>query len=65
VEIQGILRRHGLITFENQVGPLFKRFDKDRDGMFGAHDFRQEIEPVEVTQSSSAYDLRRFNFLKR
>jgi hypothetical protein len=47
------------------VGPLFKRFDKDRDGMFGAQDFRQEIEPVEVAQSSSAYDLRRFNFLKR
>jgi hypothetical protein len=33
--------------------------------MFGAQDFRQEIEPVEVTQSSSAYDLRRFNFLKK
>jgi hypothetical protein len=65
VEIQGILRRHGLVTFEKQVGPLFKRFDKDRDGMFGAQDFRQEIEPVEVTQSSSAYDLRRFNFLKK
>ncbi len=64
-EIQSILRRHGLITFEKQVGPLFSRFDKDKDGMFGVQDFKSELEPIEFTQSSSAYDLRRFNFMRK
>jgi Ca2+-binding EF-hand superfamily protein len=50
-EVQGILKRHGLITFPRQVGPFFNRFDKDKDGMVGFQDFKLEIEPIEAPSS--------------
>lgn len=46
-EVQGILKRHGLISFPSEVSPLFTRFDKDKDGLVAFNDFKLGIEPVE------------------
>ena len=46
-EVRGIFKRHGMISFANEVTPLFTRFDKDRDGLVGLQDFKIGIEPME------------------
>jgi hypothetical protein len=63
-EIQGILKRHGMFTFDRHVGPLFTRFDKDKDGLVGVGDFKEEITPIDPKVGINQYDYRRFNFLK-
>jgi len=53
-----------MYAFDRHVGPLFTRFDKDKDGLVGATDFKEEITPVDPKAGINQYDYRRFNFLK-
>jgi hypothetical protein len=36
-----------MYAFDRHVGPLFTRFDKDKDGLVGATDFKEEITPLD------------------
>ena len=37
------LTNHGIFYYDNEIKSMFRRYDKDKDGMINLKDFRQEF----------------------